>query len=106
MELRTRDTGRTNNFLFIRRLKDFWRYPASPCNPRFGLAVAALRTVKAGIAAMTANAAQRSAEHDKRHTEAMQRHDETMQRLDRNHAATMRALETLIERTAPAPAGD
>ena len=34
-----RDTGRTNNFLFIRRLKDSGSYPASPCNPRFGLAV-------------------------------------------------------------------
>ena len=42
-----RDTGRTNNFLFIRRLKDSRSNPASPCNPRFGLAArtkAALRT--------------------------------------------------------------
>ena len=37
-----RDTGRTNNFLVIRRLKDFGSYSASPCNPRFGLAVPAL----------------------------------------------------------------
>ena len=34
-----RDTGRTNNFLVIIRLKDSGSYPASPCNPRFGLAV-------------------------------------------------------------------
>ena len=29
------DTGRTNNFLVIRRLKDSRSYPASLCNPRF-----------------------------------------------------------------------
>ena len=60
-----------------------------------GVAVAALRTVKAGIMAMTTSAAQRAAEHDRRHVE-------TMARFDQQH----RALETLIARTAPAPAAD
>ena len=32
-----RDTGRTNNFLVIRRLKDSGSYPASPCNVQFVL---------------------------------------------------------------------
>ncbi len=32
-----RDTGRTNNFLVIIRLKDFRSYPASPCNVQFVL---------------------------------------------------------------------
>ena len=56
-----------------------------------GVAITALRTVKEGIKAMTANAAQRTAEHDKRHTETMAA-----------FALQRQALETLIERTAPA----
>ena len=64
-----------------------------------GVVIVALRTVRVGIVAMTENARQRAAEHDKRHTEAMQR-------LDRNHTESMRILETLIERTAPALATD
>ena len=32
-----RDTCRTNNFLFIRKLKDSGSYPASPCNVQFVL---------------------------------------------------------------------
>ena len=36
-----RDTGRTNNFIFIMMLKDFRRYPASPCNVQFVLGEAA-----------------------------------------------------------------
>ena len=32
-----RDTGRTNNFIVIMMLKDFRRYPASPCNVQFVL---------------------------------------------------------------------
>ena len=32
-----RDTGRTNNFLVIRKLKDSGSYPASPCNVQFVL---------------------------------------------------------------------
>lgn len=56
-----------------------------------GVAIAALRTVKEGILAMTANAAQRAAEHDKRHAETMAA-----------FALQRQALETLIKRTAPA----
>ena len=36
-----------------------------------------------------------------RHEETMNRHDETLRALDQQHTATMRALEALIERTAP-----
>ena len=32
-----RDTGRTNNFIVIRKLKDSGSYPASPCNVQFVL---------------------------------------------------------------------
>ena len=43
-----------------------------------------------------------AAEH--RHEETMHRHEETLRALDQQHTATMRALEALIERTAPARA--
>ena len=76
-----------------------------------GVAIAALRTVRAGIAAMAVNAAQRAAEHDRRHSETLaalaqrdthsrRQHDETMAALDVHR----QALETLIARTAPAAA--
>ena len=38
---------------------------------------------------------------EQRHDETMQRHEETLRALDQQHTATMRALEALIERTAP-----
>ncbi len=71
-----------------------------------GVAIAALRTVRAGIAAMTANAAQRAAEHDRRHAETLaaldaqrratdqrdadsrRRHDETLAAFEAHRRAT------------------
>ena len=46
-------------------------------------------------------AEQRHEEARQRHEETMQRHEETLRALDQQHTATMRALEALIERTAP-----
>ena len=62
-----------------------------------GVVIAALRTVRQGFMAMTANAAQRAAEFDERHAETMAALALRRQALD----SRSRALESLIERTAP-----